>query len=487
MKGGWNTITKKRKREISIIPIGYSAQKVTGSCNIINWDNTTIAVELGGIQEGHTILSNYNMNKEMLSKIKPQQLDYIFVCHNHFDHIGLIPSVFSNGKCNAKIIVPTGSRLILQEMWMDSVKIMKKDCEYLSKKFNRCYKPFYTEEETNVALNQIVEFESDEVFKITDELSFRYTPAGHIMLSQQLELFVSINNHTSKILITSDLGNAITEDNRIFVENFKSISKSNIVIGESTYGLKSKRNTKKDLEKDFSKIKSVIEQFCIECNNRVLIPTFSLDKTPIMIWILYEMFKDKDFNIPIIVDSPLAIRLLRHYSSILQGDKKKKFDDMMNWKNLRLITEYEESAACIEDKSPKVIISSGGMLQSGRSVQWAQNIIPYENDCILFCGYCGVDTLGWRIKHAKSQKTIKINNKVVKNRCQIVELFSFSSHMQHNELLNYYKNIQADKIYLLHGDKESRIELKEELEKELRNMCKSTKVCVVNKSTVIRL
>ena len=59
--------------------------------------------------------------------------------------------------------------------------------------------------------------------------------------------------------------------------------------------------------------------------------------------------------------------------------------------------------------------------------------------------------------------------------------------MQHNDLVNYYKGIVADKIYLLHGDEEARMELKEDLQDELRKMCKSTKVAIVNKSTIIRL
>lgn len=445
---------------------------------------------MGGIQEGHTILSNYNMNKQMLSCIKCKDLSYIFVCHMHYDHIGMIPAAYARG-CNAKIIAPRGSAAILREMWLDSTHIMERDCEHLIRKTDKFYVPFYTENDVEIALEHVVEYNSNEIYSLTDELSFRYSPAGHIMLSQQLELFITINNHTSKILITSDLGNLVTEDHRIFVEKFKRVDKANIVLGESTYGFKTKRNKKKDLEKDLEKIKSVIKQFCVEHNSRVLIPTFSLDKTAVMLWYLYQMFRDDThFNIPIIVDSPLAIRLLGCYSSILKDfndDRYDKFQEMMSWKNIRLITDYTESASAMEDRNAKVIISSGGMLQSGRSVTWAQHIIPKSNDCILFAGYCGENTLGWKLKHASEQKTITINNKVVANRCQIVELLSFSSHMQHDELVNYYKGIVADKIYLLHGDEEARSELKTDLQEELTKMCKSTKVSIVNKSTIIRL
>ena len=159
----------------------------------------------------------------------------------------------------------------------------------------------------------------------------------------------------------------------------------------------------------------------------------------------------------------------------------------MKWKNFSFISEYEDSAAAIADGAPKVIVSAGGMLQSGRSVQWAQSIVPRSSDCIVFSGYCGEGTLGYKIKHSKEQKTVTINNKILKNRCQMAEITSMSSHMQHAELVNYYSNIHADAIYLVHGDLESRIQLKSALDAELRRMCKTTKVKIVNKSTVITL
>lgn len=483
-------ISKKRKRQITITPIGYSAQGVTGSCNIVEYNDTMFAVECGLIQEGHTVLANYNLNKKMLSKIKAKKLQYVFVGHAHADHSVNIPALFAKGGTPI-VIVPKGSYAILQEMWLDSAHIAERDCEYLYKRTGKNYEPLYTVNDVMKALEHVKEYESGEIFSLTDELSFRFTHAGHIMLSNQIELFININNHVSKILVTSDLGNITTQDHRVFVEKFEPVVKANIVLGESTYGLRSKRNTEKDLHNDLEKIRSSIMQFCVENNNRILIPTFSLDKTAVMLWYIYQMFKDdKNFHVPVIIDSPLAIRLLRCYSDILEEsdtERYKLFQEMLSWKNVVLVTEHEESLRLIKDKKAKIILSSGGMLQSGRSVMWAQDIIPKANDCIIFAGYCGEDTFGWRLKHAKGQKTITVNGKVVANRCQVVNLMSFSSHMQHTDLVNYYKNIVADKIYLLHGDEQARKELKEDLQEELTKMCKSTKVALVNKSTVIKI
>ena len=138
---------------------------------------------------------------------------------------------------------------------------------------------------------------------------------------------------------------------------------------------------------DQQKIKTVVEQFCIGSDNRVLIPTFSLDRVPFILWELYQIWgTDKSFNVPILIDSPLANRLLDCYSSILTDDAKEKFDKMMSWKNIKRIVTPDDSKAAITEKGAKIICASSGMLTAGRSVRWVQSILPNENDCILFIG-----------------------------------------------------------------------------------------------------
>lgn len=439
------------------------------------------------IQGEHTVLENYRANMKFVQKIKPQEVEYIIIGHCHQDHIGMIPTLYARGKCTAKIIVPKGSTAILKEMWLDSSFINCRDVEVLNMKDDRNYEPFYTEDIVYKTLNYVQEIESDNIVKLSDELAIRYTDAGHILLSKQCEVYINGGSHTRKILFSSDLGNIATQDTRVFVENFKPISSCNIAIMECTYSSKDRQCTKETYKKDIEKIKSVVEQYCVDNNNRVLIPSFSLDRTPYILWILYSLFgKDENFKVPILVDSPLANRLLDCYSSILEDDRKELFDEMMSWKNIRRVITPEDSKAAISDKEAKVILSSSGMLTAGRSVKWTQSILPHENDCILFMGYSGEDTLAWKIKHNKDNKTININGKPYKNNAQIYDLKSFSSHMQRIDMINYYKSINCEKIYLVHGDS-NKIEFKHDLEEAIFDCLKSTKVVAVNNGTKISL
>ena len=93
------------------------------------------------------------------------------------------------------------------------------------------------------------------------------------------------------------------EDRKIFVEPFQKVNSANIVLGECTYGRRKGSMSKKDIELDRLKMKTVIDQYCVDGHHRVLIPTFSLDRMPFIIWELYQIFgKDENFKIPILVD-----------------------------------------------------------------------------------------------------------------------------------------------------------------------------------------
>lgn len=443
----------KKKKEVTLEVIGGNASGVTGSCTKIDFYGRTILFELGMVQDNSTILGNYKDNCAILNKIKPKKVEMVILGHNHCDHIGLVPMLFARGNTDVKIITPKDTTCILREMWSDTAYINERDAETLNRKDNKSYTPLYTQDEVEMALKNVVEIEIGNIVKIDDNISIRYTPAGHILRSCQTELYINGGSHTRKILFTSDLGNKMIEDRKIFVEKFQPVTSANICIGESTYGLRKGSMTKKDIELDKQKMKTVIEQFCIDNNHRVLIPTFSLDRMPFIIWELYQLFgKDESFNIPILVDSPLANRLLDCYSSIFDGNSKENFDKMMSWKNIRRVITPEDSKAAISDKGAKVICASSGMLCAGRSVKWVQSILPNENDCILFVGYAGQDTLAGHIKNGSSQKTININGKPYKNKCSLVDLKSYSSHMQHDDLVKYYKSINCEKIYLCHGD-----------------------------------
>ena len=266
----------KKDDKATIRVIGGNAEAVTGSCTMIEYKGEVYLFECG-MYQGKTVLDTYRENKRILGQIKPQKIDVVILGHCHSDHTLNVPALYSTGKCHARIIVPKGSTAILKEMWLDGAYINDRDSKLLSTKAEKFIPPLFTEADVHVALKHIEEYESHEIHKITEWLSIRYTPAGHIFLSQQTEVILK-DTVNKTVLFTSDIGNLVTQNERVFVEPFEAVKKANVVFGECTYSAKGRSTTYKDYELDVRKIKTVIQQYCVDSRHRVVMPTFSLDR-----------------------------------------------------------------------------------------------------------------------------------------------------------------------------------------------------------------
>lgn len=474
----------KKKDGIRVEFVGENSMGVTGSCIYIETPTKKMLLECG-LYQSNNVKRDYEINSRKF-KFKVKELDYIFVNHIHQDHLGLIGKLYKEG-CKAQIIVTDKSVPFIEVMAKDSAYIMGKDAATLSKTTGRDIQPLYTEEDVNIMLDYIVGYEMNRLYMLDEDISFKFISAGHIIGSAQLILYIKDKKgHIQKILYTSDIGGS--KLNKPFVEPFEKETKTGILIGECTYGSSDKREVKKkDIDKDIEKIRTVVLE-TIDRGGSVLIPCFSLDRTQYMLSILYKMFaNDKSFDIPIVVDSPLSCKITKIYQEILEGEDKELIDNICNWENVRFISDRDESMASVADKRSRILISSSGMLHAGRVLNYVKNILPDSKSTILFVGYSAQNTLATKIKNGSSQKSITIDGKPYKNRCSIIDLRSFSGHRQRNELLSYYKEVQCNNIYLIHGDTQGRIEFKKDLEALLSKENKTTKVIVPTKNSVIHL
>jgi metallo-beta-lactamase family protein len=478
---------KKKIDKIKISFVGTNAESVTGSMTLIEFGDTKILLEAGLFQSNNT-KKDYEINSRNF-KFKIKDIDYIFINHCHIDHIGNLPRLYAQG-CKAKIITVDNTTRLIDILLKDSAYIAEKDSEMLTRtsKCGKIYEPLYTTENVEVAMNNLYEYSLNNLYELDGNISFEFIPSQHIIHSAQLKLYIKYNNQIKKILYTSDLGNI--QMDKPFVEKFEKETKANIVIGECTYADKERAIKQKDREKDLEKIKSVILNTCIDKKSKVLIPTFALDRTQMLLSILYDMFsKDENFDIPIIVDSPLACKITKMYSELLDGNEleQKRIKEILNWKNIKLIENPDESKANIGLDKPQVILSCSGMLTAGRSIKYCKSLLPNPNATILFCGYSSEGSLAWKIKNCSDQKRLTIESRPYKNKATIVNLHSFSGHMQYQDLINYYSQINCEKIYLVHSNFKDKLQFAKDLKEKIENENKTTTVHCVNKGTVANL
>lgn len=472
----------KNKKSTIYFEDGQNAESVTGSLIYIETEHHKILLE-AGLYQSNDVFADYKINSRKFQTFKPKEIDYIFLAHVHADHSLLIPRLYAEG-CEATIIAPKGTKELFQIMALDSNYILQKDIDWLRKKYERKYAYLYEEGDIFKAISHFDEYDYKEKIMLDQYLSFEFIPSGHIINAAQLKLWICEHNTVKTILYTSDLGNL--ELPKYYAKPFEPVDKANIVIAESTYGDSERRNiTQKDREKDIEKILTVVEQVQ-HTKGRVMIPIFSLDRCQNMLTILYNLFSEMpDFNMPILIDSPLAIKISKAYLNLLNEEDAKEWQRILTWKNVKLIHEYTDSRLWQDSGQQCIVLTASGFLVRGRSREWTKTILTEANSHLLFCGFASENSLAGKIKRSTRNKTLTIDNKPYRIKCNITDLKSFSSHIQRDQMIEYYSNINCDKVALVHGEFKGKCSLSEDLQKRIREKNKTSKVVVVNSSTHI--
>ena len=448
--------------------ISGSATGVTGSAHLVRFKNYGILLDCG-LEQGHDIMTDYQANKDFLHKIRVKDIQYIILSHCHVDHSGLIPALFAKG-CQAHVYVPTGSIPLLRLLWADSLKIHQSDCLKLQKKHGRKFAPFFTEDDIDTALGRCIEIGFNEETALNQDVKFEYFSAGHIIYSAQIYLELHQGYQIYRVGYTGDIGGLTP---RPFTTPRQSMPFCNLTIGECTYNTPTRPNSVKDRPKDVEKIISVVNE-----SHKILFPCFSLQRTQELLLNLYMLWEMKDLpDIPVYLDSPLAIKICNLWPDV------ELWDDVMNWKNLKFINEVTDSKALQMSNEHCIIVSASGFLNGGRVLSHLTTVLPNGNNTIMFIGYAGEQNLASRIK--ANEPFVEVNGVVIENKAKIVELRSFSSHASYEELMDYYTEIPYNKICLVHGEMNGKVEFAKTLKNKLASNGKSARVIAVNADTKI--
>lgn len=419
------------------------------------------------------------MNNRKYREFKAKELDYIFITHTHADHCLLLPKLYKEG-CNAQIIISDGSGQIYKDMAEDCAEINERDVLFINSQHNKNYMPLYDLSDVEKSVNHMTEFSVNRKIKLDDSLSCELIPAGHLLGSCQVLLYLTYNNLTKTILVTGDIGNKVVKNR--FVGEYQQVSKADIVIAESTYGDKPDIKTgKKERKNDLEKFKSIIERQIHEMKGRVIIPSFSQSRMQQLALMVYQMYKDSEWKPKVYIDSPLSIRIFNDYEACLEGQDKDDLDELINSGMFTFVKEPEKSKALVASNEPCLVLSSSGMCQVGRIRHHLKKCVSDPNATILFVGYSTDGSLASLLKDNKC-KSITIDQKVYPCRCSSYSLKSMSGHAPFNQLVENYSNINCQKLILHHGSKLAKETLKEALDKEYMRNCKTTRVIIANSS-----
>lgn len=480
-------MAKKKLKSDGIYFAGEAANDVTGSQYLVKFGDKQILLECGLHQsQSNSYLDSYKINSRKFH-FSPAAIDYVFVCHTHIDHCGLIPRLVKEG-FHVKIIATSETAALMKPLLLNSCYIVNEEARILSKRYKRQYNPLYSEEDVYRTLSLIRTYDTRHlVYRLDNTVSFQWFDNSHCLGAAQLQLILKNETKTKKILYTSDIGALHTKNH--YVPNTEiPKSFSDVTIMESTYG-SSKRENKRTRQRDLEHLHVAVDTV-LGRGGSVIMPAFSFSRTQELLTALYLIYgKDTNFNYQVVVDSKLTFEISKMYVEILNDDYFDDWNKVWLWRNVRFISEKEASQASLLDDSPRIIISSSGFCTNGRIVNYLKKYLRDPKSMVIFSGFAGDNPsyLSYRIKNYRDHKSISINKEKVPNRADCIVLSTFSSHASHSDLVKYGSSLDTNKLILVHGSEESKKCLSDALNEAICKNDKSYRVVISHRDMIVNL
>ena len=477
-------MAKKKKDKVTVKFISNSAVDVTGSAVLISYENNDYLIEFGQQQGMSNLEKEYALNLQTSKNLNIDNLKCVLISHSHIDHISLIPSLYKRGY-NGDVFGSYEALAFSEKLLEDCAFIIDRNVQSFHKK-GRKIEHIYKSEDVVACTNHMISRDLNRVYKFDEYMSYEFVPTNHLTGSCQVVVYIKKKNgNVVKIHYTGDLGSELGKYFGSYLKDTEVVTTSNLVISECTYfGNVEADYTKQDGIEERKDIKTQIWN-TLHSNGKVVIPCFSMQRSQSLMLEVWKAFKEEKFDFDVIVDSRLTKRINGVFKKVLEGDQLKEWEECLAWRNFKFVETYPETKALISTRKPCVVITSGGMVQAGHSVDWVASSIDCSRDMIMVVGYVPNGSI--LDKLLKGQKTVKWEGKTYLVRCKIKKYNTFSSHLSAKGILKYMKQVNTGLIVYHHGSKEAKENAVKLTKEELTNIGKTTNVMASYKNMVIYL
>jgi metallo-beta-lactamase family protein len=292
-----------------------AARQVTGSMHLLEIDDYKILIDCGTDMDRKVFEEEDNKNEKFgFFPFDASLLNLVILTHAHIDHSGNIPLLYMHGY-EGQVICTSGTYELAELLLYDSShlharriksaqgtsKKSQKKQEYINRKGDA-----YLEPQVSEALSNFVTIPFNQKFKVADNVSVTFIPAGHLLGAAHVIVDVYENGAVKRICFSGDLGRY----NYPLHVNPEPIPEVDYIVCESTYGGRSHQNKEDSLDL----LADVIKRTCIDKPGRMIIPSFSVGRTQTLLYTLNRLYNERGFNpVKVFSDSPLAKASTRVY------------------------------------------------------------------------------------------------------------------------------------------------------------------------------
>lgn len=431
-----------------------ATHEVTGSCTLLEVCGKYYLVDCG-MEQGKDVFQNIAL------PVAACDIEAVFLTHAHIDHSGMLPKLYKDG-FKGSIYATDVTCDLCNIMLRDSAHIQEFEAQWRNRKALRSggeqIEPVYTVDDAIGAISKFRRCNYGEIITPAEGINIRFTDIGHLLGSACIELWLTEDDTTKKIVFSGDVGNT----NQGIIRDPQHVEETDYLVIESTYGNRLHENVRRDA---VAELASVIQR-AMDRGGNVVIPSFAVGRTQEMLYILREI-KQKEMvkghpHFPVYVDSPLALEATAIFMQcnpvcfddetlalVEKGINPIWFDD------IKMSMTSDESKLINADDTPKVIISASGMCEAGRIRHHLKHNLWKENNIILFVGYQAEGSLGRRLLNGEKQVTLF--GEEISVCAEICTLHGTSGHADRDGLTNWLNGFK-DKpqlVFVNHGDDEA--------------------------------
>ena len=444
-----------------------AAQSVTGSKYLVEVNDRKLLVDCGMFQEHNLKGRNWED-----FPIETSSIDAVLLTHAHLDHCGLLPRLVKEGFKGP--IYCTGPTIdIAKIVLLDAARIQEEDAAFKKKRHDKEGRkgkfpelPLYAKADAEATFPFFKEVDYEQKVQVTQGIYAVYHEAGHILGSAMIEIIVSDQKSSRRILFSGDLG----RKNAPILRDPTIMTAANYVIMESTYG-------DREIPPTLNLHEKLSEIICstYKAGGNIVIPSFAVERSQEVLYRLNELLRNNQIpHSMVFLDSPMATRVtevFRKHPELFDEEANnliREHKHLCDFPGLVITRDSEHSKAINHIQGSVIIIAGSGMCTGGRIKHHLINNIQRKESTILFVGYQAVGTLGRSI--VDGAKAVRILGEAVPVKARICKIDGFSAHADQKELFSWISNFKTNppqKIILTHGEEKASFSLSQMIMQKL--------------------
>lgn len=440
-----------------------AAGEVTGSCLLVEADDTRFLVDCGMFQGGREAAAR---NRAAFGR-DLGRLDFVLLTHAHVDHCGLLP----------RFARPGGPEIYCTRATADLVPVMLKDSAHVQAAGARkapyrgrrtfADAPLYSADDVDALALRVNGLPYDVEFRPVPSVGVRFRSAGHIVGAAFAEIRVRDRGHDRTLVVSGDLGEA----SPLVVRHRAPLVDADVLVMESTYGDRNHRS----LAATEDELVGVLDDILHVRRGNVIVPAFALGRTQEFLIVLYRLALAGRVRVPLVfVDSPLAAQAsaitFRHLDAL--DEQAHAFHQAERARKLPYVLRFTES---VDDsmflnsiRHGAVIVAASGMCEAGRIRHHLRHNLPRRESGVLIIGFQAAGTLGRRL--VDGARAVRLFNDSVPVNASVHTIGGLSAHAGQDGLMGWLAGARRKPgtTFVVHGEPQAAHALSGRIARELR-------------------